>query len=63
MNTAARKPQLIYTLAILEKYQETKTAIENVNPNAPRIVYNNLNKMLEESMLLGSTRFGINFIF
>ncbi len=59
----ARKPQLIYTLAVLEKYQETKVALANVQHKPPRIVYNNLNKMLQESMLLGSTKFGINFIF
>ncbi len=59
----SRKPQLIYTLAVLEKYQETKQALDNVQQKPPKIVYNNMNKMLQESMLLGSTRFGINFIF
>ena len=58
-----KKPQLIYTLAILEKYQDTQTAIHEAATNKPRIVYNNLNKMLQESLLLGSTNYGINFIF
>lgn len=58
-----KKPQLIYTLAILEKYQETKVAMHETNLNKPKIVYNSLNKMLQESLLLGSTAYGINFIF
>ena len=57
------KPQLIYTLAVLEKYQSTQSAIYEASANKPKIVYNSLNKMLQESMLLGSTRYGINFIF
>ena len=57
------KPQLLYTLAILETYQETKTGLINAQRRPPKIVYNDLGKMLQESMLLGSTNFGINYIF
>ena len=58
-----KKPQLIYTLAILEKYQQTKENISSANDAKKRIVYNNTYKMMQESLLLGSTRFGINYIF
>ena len=58
-----KKPQLIYTLAILERYQKTKTDLNSTDTSKKRIVYNNAYKMMQESLLLGSTKFGINYIF
>jgi len=58
-----KKPQLIYTLAILERYQKTQNDINSTDTNKKRIVYNNAYKMMQESLLLGSTKFGINYIF
>ena len=58
-----KKPQLIYTLAILERYQKTQNDISATDINKKRIVYNNAYKMMQESLLLGSTKFGINYIF
>ncbi len=57
------KSQLIYTQAILENYQAIKDNMASTNLNAPKIVYDNMYNMLQESLLLGSTRYGINFIF
>ena len=57
------KPQLIYTLAILEKYQDTKFSNATYQTKPKGKVYHSMKNMLEESMLLGATRFGVNFIF
>ena len=58
-----RKSQLTYTLAILENYQAIKDSMASTDLSAPKIVYNNLYSMLEESLLLGSTKYGLNYIF
>lgn len=57
------KAQLIYTLAVLEKYQDTKTGLVNAQKAPKPMAYSSINKMLEESFLLGATKFGINYIF
>ena len=51
-----------YTLSIATQYEDTKTAIQKAQTPPKIRMYRSMDKMLQECVFLGATRFGTNFI-